>query len=594
MKNLKKSFLKNITNIPLWLSFIAGLLLVFSYAPFSQWWLVFIVLPLWFKGLAIISSFHYLNVNNTNNGNNHQAHSSPKLSSKLTKTSEYSRHKLISKHCFVFALGWFSAGISWVHVSIERFGGMPLVVSLFLMLLLCAYLALYPTLAGYITSRISKTSQLNLWFFPSAFMLCEYLRGTVLTGFPWLSLGYSQIDGPLKSLAPIIGETGITLTLLLFTVSLSKILPTRFFIKLLVQTKFSEKYASLTTAQLSQTRQPKLISLLVLVALSTAVIISHYSNWLTDSGKTFNAALIQGNIEQEIKWQPDQQWPTMMKYLDLSRINYEADVIVWPESAIPAFESLHSSQEFLDIANGSAALNHSAIITGILNYNFDTKEYFNRLVVLGRKNKNDEQGSYAYFSSNKYDKYHLLPIGEFVPFGDILRPLAPLFNLPMSSFSRGSYVQDNLIANDIVILPLICFEIAFADQLAANFTNQTQVLLTVSNDAWFGNSHGPHQHMEMARMRALEFGRPLLRATNNGVTAITDHLGNINKQAPQFEQAVVKAKVTLVTGTTPYSIYGAISTWLLPLLTFMLVLLCSLLAAYPNTQQKTASTNNIS
>jgi apolipoprotein N-acyltransferase len=134
-------------------------------------------------------------------------------------------------------------------------------------------------------------------------------------------------------------------------------------------------------------------------------------------------------------------------------------------------------------------------------------------------------------------------------------------------------VQNNLIANDLNVLPLICFEIAFAEQLGANFTDETSLLLTVSNDAWFGDSHGPHQHMEIARMRALEFGRPLLRSTNNGVTAVTDHLGNIQVQAPQFEQYVLKAEVKLVNGRTPYSQYWKLIHWLIPLLLIFIPLL---------------------
>ena len=164
-----------------------------------------------------------------------------------------------------------------------------------------------------------------------------------------------------------------------------------------------------------------------------------------------------------------------------------------------------------------------------------------------------------------------MPIGEFVPFADLLRPLAPFFNLPMSSFSRGDYVQENLIANGLHLLPLICFEVAFAEQLSANFTEQTDLLLTVSNDAWFGDSHGPHQHLDIVRMRALEFGRPFLRATNNGITAVIDHQGNIVKQIPQFEQAVLKAQVSLVTGFTPYARYTRIIDFAIPLSLLLLI-----------------------
>jgi apolipoprotein N-acyltransferase len=251
-------------------------------------------------------------------------------------------------------------------------------------------------------------------------------------------------------------------------------------------------------------------------------------------------------------------------YLDHARENYDADIIIWPENAITALEP--TAQDFLVLADRSAALNNSAIITGILNYKFDSKAYFNSLVVLGKKESADDVGHYRYDHSNRYYKNHLLPIGEFVPFGELLRTIAPIFNLPYSSFTRGDYIQSNLLANGHHRLPLICFEIAFPDQLAANFTDETNILLTVSNDSWFGDSHGPHQHLEIARMRALEFGRPLLRATNNGVTAIVDHQGNIQARLPQFTEAVLKAEIILVEGKTFYSQYWQLIHWGIPFL----------------------------
>lgn len=526
------------TDKRLWISFLSGLSLVFAYAPFSQWWLPFLVLPFWFNRLE-----------------------------KWLALNEKSSRRLLTTHSFVFGFGWFASGISWVHVSIAEFGGMPLAISLLLMLLLCLYLAIYPALCGYLCATLARFShstssrrhEQTLWFFPSCWLLSEYLRGSVLTGFPWLSLGYTQIDGPLAPLAPMIGEIGITFCLLLMTVSAAKISQNSRYFKAFIPV------------------------LLIIIMTGYA----HIHQWVTPSGATVKTALVQGNIEQSMKWQPEHQWPTMLKYLDLTRVNYDAQLIIWPESAIPAIETMSTTQEFLDIANKSAALNNAAIVTGILNYNFESKEYFNSLIVLGKRSKTDDEGSYYYNNANRYYKHHLLPIGEFVPFGDLLRPLAPLFNLPMSSFTRGDYVQRNLLANDIKILPLICFEIAFSDQLAANFSADTDLILTVSNDAWFGNSHGPHQHMEIARMRALEFGRPLLRATNNGVTAITDHLGRITKALPQFEQQVLTQEVTLVDGVTPYSQWGNIPTWAVALLSAIGLL------AFARINLKTQNSSNL-
>lgn len=484
------------------LSFIAGLVLVFAYAPFSYWPVTILVPALWLSLL-----------------NNKPLKEATKLG-------------------FFFGLGWFGAGISWVHVSIATFGGMPLIFSLLLMLLLCSYLAIYPALACYLAAKLNN-KHFSAWLFVPIWLFTEYLRSIMLTGFPWLSLGYSQIDSPLSAFAPVIGETGITLIMLMFAVTLMHLL----------------------------LKKKKGIHLVILSILTLTTWVISTTSWLTLTDKTVKVALIQGNIEQSMRWQPDQEWPTMLKYLDLTRANYGADLIVWPESAIPKLEPL--AQEFLDLANRSAALNNTAIVTGIQNYNIKTKQYYNGLIVLGKKDKNSPIGQYTYNTHNRYYKHHLLPIGEFVPFGDLLRPLAPFFNLPMSSFSRGAYVQPNITANGLHILPLICFEIVFADQLKANFNPDTNLLLTVSNDAWFGDSHGPHQHLEITRMRALEFGRPMLRSTNNGVTAAIDYQGKVVKQIPQFKEAVLKAKLQLVHGTTPYSHWGNWLAYLLALILFI-------------------------
>lgn len=510
-----------LSNKDYWFFFVAGLSLVFAYAPFSQWYLT-----------LIIPAFIFYKIQ----------HNSPKKSAKIMG---------------VFAFGWFASGISWVHVSIDQFGGLPLIVSLSLMLLLCLYLALFPAFAGYLTARISKNQQLNLWLLPSIWLVCEYLRSVVLTGFPWLSLGYSQIDSPLASFAPVIGEVGITALIILFNVCL----------------------VQLFNAIKKRHNKQLILPLSLIFLLSVTSVILSQVTWIKERGETTTVALVQGNIAQDIKWTPEQEWPTMLKYLNLTLVNYDADIIVWPESAIPAMEP--AVQDYLTTVNSSALLNNSAIITGIINYNYESREYFNSLITLGKQQEGDKDG-YYYNHSNRYAKNHLLPIGEFVPFQALLRPLAPLFNLPMSSFSRGDYVQQNLIANNLHLLPLLCFEIAFPYQLAANLTKETDLLLTVSNDAWFGNSHGPHQHMEIARMRALEFGRPLLRSTNNGITAIVDHKGDFIDRIPQFEESVLKAEVPLVTGETPYSRWPVL---ILLLMIFIPLILVTML----NTKQKKAA-----
>ncbi|WP_371377188.1 apolipoprotein N-acyltransferase [Thalassotalea aquiviva] len=472
-------------------SFVAGGLMVFAFAPFSIWPLTLLCVSFWLT----------------------QLRNQP------------------PKHVFyqglVFGFGWFSVGISWVHVSIAQFGGMPLIISLLLMALLCLYLALYPALAAWCSAKFTRQQQINLYYLPFFWLLAEYCRAHFLTGFPWLSLGYSQIDSPLSALAPIVGETGITFCLMLLCVSSVNILY----------------------------RRHILANTLVIATIALSVLVAGAQTFTHDRQQTVSVALVQGNIKQELRWDEEQEQRIIDLYVEMTTDLYtDHQLIIWPEAAIPRLEPL--AQDTLMMLDQKAVDNNSSLITGVINFDIHSKSFFNRLLVLGKKHPDDISGDYYYRNANHYDKHHLLPIGEFVPFEDLLRPIAPLFNLPMSSFSRGDFSQTNIMANGLHIAPLICFEIAFPKQLAANINEQTDVLLTVSNDAWFGDSHGPHQHLEIARMRALEFGLPMLRATNNGLTALIDHKGEISADIAQFEQAILSNNISLVTSHTPYRHYA--------------------------------------
>lgn len=433
---------------------------------------------------------------------------------------------------WLFGLGWFGVGISWVHVSIADFGGLPLIASLLLMALLCGYLSLFPAIAFWVTARYfpARIWPLTLPFF---WVLSEWVRSWLLTGFPWLSLGYSQIDSPLSGWVPIIGETGITALIIICATALGVVRNTK----------------QLLGA----------ITITFLIYCSGWVASHHH--WVSPK-HTYNIAMVQGNIPQSLRWEPEQDTPTMNTYLNLTEpLWQQADVIIWPEAAVPKLEPL--AIPYLSQVDKRAFSENTALITGIVNYNWETDNAWNNLIVLGKKSATDITSNYRYFHNNRYAKHHLLPIGEFVPFEDWLRPLAPLFDLPMSSFSRGEFKQANLIANGIHFAPAICFEIAFPRQVAANINNNTDIIITVSNDAWFGHSHGPAQHLEIARMRALEFGRPVVRATNNGITAFINEKGVITAQLPQFVAASITAPVTATTGFTPYHYIQDLGVWII-------------------------------
>lgn len=446
---------------------------------------------------------------------------------------------------YVWGLGQFATGISWVHVSIDNFGGMPKIASVFLMALLVGYLSVYSALWAWSLNRFFPRSNRSRYLLaaPALWLIFDWLRGWVMTGFPWLWLGYSQIDSPLANFAPLGGVELLTLLLMMCSGALMYAIVQRAWSTIMIP----------------------------LVIFATGYGLRNI-DWVTpnpDSKTT--VALIQGNIPQELKWKPSQRWPTIMKYTDLSRENWDADIIVWPEAAIPAFE--FEIPSYLRNLDEAARLNHSAIVTGVVNMG-QNKKFYNSILSLG----STPYGDYEYDPTERYHKHHLLPFGEFVPFERILRPLAPFFNLPMSSFSRGAFVQPNIVANGRHMAPALCYEIIFNEQVRQNVTDETDFILTLSNDAWFGRSIGPLQHMEIARMRALELGKPLIRSTNNGVTAVTDYKGNVLTQLPQFETGVLRAELESTSGQTPYRLVGS---W--PLYAWTLL---SLIAGYLLSRRK--------
>ena len=422
---------------------------------------------------------------------------------------------------FAWSISYFCTGVNWVSVSMTQFGGVPTIVSYIAVFLLACYLAIYNLLFSVISYKLKLNNPFAL---AAIFTFTEYLRGVVFTGFPWLQFGYSLIDSPFAGVAPILGVEGLTFLVIVVSGYLVKII----------------KQENKTV--------PSLTVLAVILGLSFATRFIQFVQ-IDDEKQPLVASLVQGNIEQKMKWDPQHFNHSVRTYEQLILpLLGNSELIILPESAIPALENQISP--LLGSLDRLARQHGSEIIIGTL-YQNEQEELFNSSVLLGEKER-----EYALHGNHRYNKHHLVPFGEYVPFGSVLDWMREVFILPIN-LSQGSFVQPSFLAKNNRFNMAICYEIIFGDQLQQNQKSQnSDYLLTITNDAWFGSSIGPWQHFQMARMRALELGKPLLRAANTGITAIVDANGKVVEQLPQFTADVLTATIVPTIGDTPFKQLG--------------------------------------
>jgi len=413
--------------------------------------------------------------------------------------------------CYGFAL--FASGTSWIYVSIHDYGYTGVALAVFLTALFAVTLALFYAVPFWLYRHVTGR-RLACLSFAGLWVASEVLRTYLFTGFPWLLLGSAHVDSPLAPLAPVGG---------VFLLSLITALTGTLGVELL---------------------RRRWWTLAPLVALWGAPLLLP-TQWTTASGQPVTVALLQGDLPQLMKWSAEGQRNAANTYARLTReVADDAELIVWPETALPMFE--RQARPFLERLQTTLPPD-SALLTGIVER--DDGGYYNAVIGLG-----NTQGVYR--------KEHLVPFGEYLPLEGLLRGIIAFFDLPMSDFSAGAGDQPPLHAAGLAIGTAICYEIIYPD-LVARRARDADVLLTVSNDTWFGGSIGPLQHVQMARLRALENGRYVLRATSNGVTAIIDPQGRIVKRAPQFETATVTGTVQGMQGETPFTRTGSWPAWLL-------------------------------
>lgn len=431
-----------------------------------------------------------------------------------------------------WSIGYFCAGVSWVSVSMTQFGSVPTVVSYFAVFLLACYLALYNLLFILISHKFKLTTPFAL---AAIFTFTEYLRGVVFTGFPWLQFGYSLIDSPFAGIAPIFGVEGLTFLVMVASGYLVKML----------------KKESKTL--------PSLALLAVIFSLSFATRFLHFVQ-IDEEKQPLVVSLVQGNIEQKMKWDPQHFHYSVQTYEQLIKpLLGKSELIILPESALPALENQITN--IFKALDQVASQSGSEIIIGTL-YEDEKAQLFNSAVQLGQTTE-----PYTTHTRYRYNKHHLVPFGEYVPFGSVLDWMREVFILPIN-LSQGSFIQSPIMTKNNRFNMAICYEIIFGDQVQQNQKSQnSDYLLTITNDAWFGSSIGPWQHFQMARMRALELGKPLLRAANTGITAVVNAKGEVTQQLPQFTADVLTATVQPTKGDTPFKQFG---NWLI----YGLSLLC--------------------
>lgn len=421
----------------------------------------------------------------------------------------------VSLFGYLFGLGLFGSGVWWVYISIHDFGGADGISASLLTSLLAAFCALFPALTLLLIARLPKS--LGIWgrIFAAALLWVgvEYFRGyLLLNGFPWLQIAYSQLQTPLAGYAPLIGVYGIGFLLAV---------------------------SAFVLAEVTRRQLPVWQALAFWLTVWLGGGALQHVQWTRAIGEPFAVTLVQGNIGQDQKWQPNQKLNTLRLYQQLTERHWDSKVIIWPETAIPAF--LSQVKEFYLDPLGAEAKQHGVDLVVSLPSGGD-KIYYNSMLVLSDSN-------------TLYHKNHLLPFGEYLPLQPLSGWMIDQLQIPLGNFTAGADRQKLLRAGGYAFISSICYEDAFGEQISRQL-DEAAYLVNVTNDAWFGDSSQPHQHMQMAQMRALESGRYLLRATNTGLTGFVGPDGRLFKQAPMFTTTTLTDKIVPMTGMTPYAHLG--------------------------------------
>jgi len=425
---------------------------------------------------------------------------------------------------FVFGIGTFSAGTYWLYISIHGFGQAPVWLALSLMAALVAVMSCYGAVLGYAAARWLPQRGALRWMLalPAAWVLLEWVRGWFLSGFGWLSLGYSQTDTWLAAYAPLGGVPLVSWMLLLS--------------------------AGALVAVVRGSRRERITALMIVGLVWGGAYFLKAIEWTQADGDPIDVAIVQGAVSQDQKWLADNRDATLARYRDLTLQALGTPLIVWPEAAAP--DLANNIVPYLQDLAAAAQGRDSALLMGLIRAEPGPGEeplYYNSIL--------------AYHDDVRwYDKHHLVPFGEFFPVPKFVRRWLRLMNLPYSDFTPGAATQAPLHIAGLKLSASICYEDAYpATQLAS--VQASTALVNVTNDAWFGRSTARHQHLQISRMRAIESQRYVIRAANDGVSAFIGPRGELLNQAPDFTPTVLYGQVVPRVGLSPYLRYGNVP-WL--------------------------------
>jgi apolipoprotein N-acyltransferase len=423
---------------------------------------------------------------------------------------------------FAFGFGLFCAGVAWIYIALHDFGGMPAILSVAAMTSFAGFLALFPALAGYLQTRFNLT---RLWrvvlVMPATWVMLEWLRGTIFSGFPWLTLGYAHSDSLLAGYASLLGVYGVSLVAAVCAGLLAIL--------------WNERW----------NKQGR-IALFIFLIFWAAGALLHRVSWTRPQGAPFSVTLVQGNIGQDVKFNPDVLENTLDTYRRLVMQN-PARLTVLPETALPMMID-EVPQDLVDQLRDHARRNQGDVLIGVFEH--ERAGYYNSVVALGAS----EDALAA--QRPHYRKHHLVIFGEFIPFRPVLGWLInEVLHIPMGDLARGEMQQSPLRVAGQLVAVNICYEDVFGEEIISALPLAT-LLVNLTNDAWYGHSYAAAQHNQMSQFRAMESGRMMLRATNTGVTSIIAVNGKVLQQLPQHIQGILQGDVQGYAGATPYVNWG--------------------------------------